>query len=406
MPKKLTQEYVENYCLERGYRVMSPYINTNTKIKLKNIETDNVGCQTFHDFKQGHRFDNPNAALKPKLTYKEYIEPFNKEGYQVNVTEEEYDNINNNTKIEVICPNGHQWKISRHSFISNRRCPMCNQIKLGGMSHGEKLVYCILSGNNIDFKREYSVEINGKTHRFDFYFEINDNRYLIEYDGTGHYEERAMGYFSGKLKERQRRDRVKDQYAKDNGIIMIRIPYTENTVDKVVKMMNDKMGLTFHKVEMYLSKKQDVVDYYLTHEPEEIMNEFKITQSTIQNYALDVLGMSKTDYLIKIGRKSEKQREVVDYYLNHSIKGTADRFSISRTTVCNYAQDIWGVNKEKYFVKTGKKVELQKEIVDYYLEHRLEETMSKFRIGSTAINRYFKKEYGMSKKDYLKTLDK
>lgn len=406
MPKKLTQEYVDRYCLERGYRVMNKYINNSTKIKLENIETSVTGEMKFGNFQQGQRFDNPNSKVKltqeyvseyceshgyylnsqyvnnctkiklenikiggigwqsfhsfkqgyrydtKKLTYQEYVQPFTNEGYIVLIDEEEYKDINTKTKIKVSCPNGHEWSVKRDNFTQHRRCPMCNQEKLGGMSHGERLIYSILSGNNIDFEREYSVRINGNLHKFDFYLELNNKKYFIEYDGKQHFKD-STGYLVGKLSKQQRKDRIKDQYALDNSIIMVRIPYTENTVSKVVRMINNKMGLDLHKVKVNAPKKQ----------------------------------------------------EVLDYYLNNGRKETVDRFMIDFTTICRYAQDIWGMSKEKYLIKIGRKAE-KKEITDYYLEHNLKETVGEFRINCETIRRYFKREYGMSKTEYLKTLDK
>lgn len=348
--RKLTQEYVENYCLERGYSVKSQYINANTKIKLQNIKTGIIGYMKFGNFQQGQRFDTKKGGIN-KLTYQEYIKHFIDEGYTVLIDEKEYKNINNHTKIKVLCPSGHEWSVNKNNFTNHQRCPMCNQ-ETSGMSHGERLIYSILSGNNIDFKREVSVRINGNLHKFDFYFKINGHRYFIEYDGVQHFEEQT-GYLKGRLEEQQRKDRIKDQYALDNSIIMIRIPYTENTVDKVVKMINNKMELDLHKVKVDAPKKQ----------------------------------------------------EVLDFYLNHIRKETADRFSISEVTVGNYAQDIWGMSREKYLIKIGKKVG-QKEVADYYLNHNLKETMKKFGVDITTVYKYFKNEYGMSKTDYLKTLDK
>lgn len=297
--KKLTQEYVEDYCLEQGYRVMSPYINVKTKIKLQNIKTSVIGWMRFNAFQQGQRFDNPNHSPK-KLTYQEYIQPFANEGYTVLIDEEEYRDINSHTKIKVLCPSGHDWEVSRANFIRNYRCVMCGQ-KISGMSHGERLIYSILSGNGIDFEREVSIYINRGLHRFDFYLEINNKKYFIEYDGIQHYKQR-YNYF-GSLIEQQRKDRIKDQYALDNNIQMVRIPYTENKVNKVVRMMNDKMGLDLHEVKVDVPKKQEILDYYLNHSRDETVDRFGISIATICRYTQDIWDMSKEKYLIKIGKK-------------------------------------------------------------------------------------------------------
>lgn len=293
--KKLTQEEVSRYCELQGYYLRSQYINNHTKIKIENIKTGAIGWQRFHDFQQGKRFDNLSHSPK-KLTYQEYIQLFANEGYTVLIDEEEYKNINSKTKIKLLCPSGHKWNVDRNHFTKHRRCPMCNQEKLGSMSHGERLIYSIFSGNGIDFNREVSIYINGELHRFDFYLELNNKKYFIEYDGIQHFEERT-GYLKGRLEEQQRKDKIKDKYALDNGIQMIRIPYTENTVDKVVKMINNKMGLDLHKIKVDAPKKQEVLDFYLNHIRKETADKFSISNATVGNYARDIWGMSKTEYL-------------------------------------------------------------------------------------------------------------
>lgn len=351
---KLTQEEVSGYCVSHGYYLRSQYVNSYTKIKLENIKTGAIGYMTFNSFQQGSRFDTHKGRIK--LTYQEYIRPFVNEGYQVDITEDEYNNVNSRTKVDVICSNGHKWSIARRTFTSSHQyCPICNQSGLGSMSYGERLIYSILIGNSINFKREVSVNIKGETHRFDFYLKLNNKKYFIEYDGIQHYKE-STGYLKGKLIERQRKDRVKDQYALDNGITMVRIPYTENTVEKVIRIMNDKTGLDFHKVKPDAPKKQGVLDYYLNHKLEETSDRFGVSIGTVFNYAKSIWGMSKTEYLVKISGKSEKQK--------------------------------------------------QKEIADYYLNNNQKETMNKFGISYTTLYKYFKNEYKMNKKDYLETLDK
>jgi len=293
--KKLTQEYVDRYCLERGYQIMSPYVNAQTKIKLQNIETGEIGGMKFNSFQQGRRFDTKRGGIN-KLTYQEYIKPFIYEGYNVLFDKSKYKTISANTKVLLECPNSHKWSVTRNKFTDRHdRCPICHSEEVGGMSLGERSIYSILSGNNINFKREVSIEINGENHRFDFYLELLNKKYFIEYDGEQHFKE--QGWFSSKLEERQRRDRVKDKYAKDNGITMVRIPYTENTVGKVIKIINDKTGLDLYRVKMDLPKRQEVVDYYLNHCQQETTDKFSISSGTIQTYTLEILGMSKRDYL-------------------------------------------------------------------------------------------------------------
>lgn len=59
--------------------------------------------------------------------------------------------------------------------------------------------------------------------RFDFY--INEDNYLIEYDGEQHFKD-TNGFFKTTLEEIQKRDIFKNQWCKENNIPLIRIPYT------------------------------------------------------------------------------------------------------------------------------------------------------------------------------------
>lgn len=61
--------------------------------------------------------------------------------------------------------------------------------------------------------------------RFDFY--LPDYNTLIEYDGSQHYHT-GTGIFDSpeKIQQIQKRDQIKNKFAQDNNITLIRIPYT------------------------------------------------------------------------------------------------------------------------------------------------------------------------------------
>lgn len=397
MPKKLTQEYVNKYCLERGYRVISQYINANTKIKLQNIKTGIIGYMKFGNFQQGKRFDTKKGGIN-KLTYQEYIKHFIDESYTVLINEKDYKDITTETKINVMCPNNHQWGVRRRNFISlNHRCPMCNQ-DTGGMSIGEKLVYQLLQGNHITFEREKSVYIDGDRYSFDFYFEIEEfgytDKFIIEYDGIQHYHD-SSGYMSGRLKQRRASDEIKDRYARENNIQMIRIPWLNDTVDKVLFVINGETGLDFKKVQVDLPTIQEIADYYLTHSIKETSDEFSIGNGTVRNYFKQTHGVSKTEYLGAPRATSILKQEIGDYYLNHTSKETGDKFNICRDTLREYFKQMYGMNKKEY-IGTSK----QEEVADYYLSHEAQETVNKFNIDIRRVTAYFKQIYGVNKTEY------
>lgn len=94
------------------------------------------------------------------------------------------------------------------------------------ISKGQDNIRDILFNNNVSFKQEYSITQDDKKYRFDFaVFDENGLSYLIEYDGEQHFHPvEQMGGEEG-YQERVKVDQVKNQWAKDHNIKLIRIPY-------------------------------------------------------------------------------------------------------------------------------------------------------------------------------------
>lgn len=108
-------------------------------------------------------------------------------------------------------------------------------------SIGEMNIQKILNNNNIQYKKEYTIKDLGKL-RFDFAIFKNNNLIrLIEFDGIQHFSEHT-GVWNSKdsLKERQKRDNIKNKYCKDNNIPLVRIPYWERDNITLDMIMGDK----------------------------------------------------------------------------------------------------------------------------------------------------------------------
>lgn len=95
-------------------------------------------------------------------------------------------------------------------------------------SLGEQIISSLLTENNIVFQQQKTFENcrfpdTNKLARFDFYI---DNRYLLEFDGIQHYSYTNKDW---NIKEHyiktKEHDEYKNQWCKDNGIVLIRIPY-------------------------------------------------------------------------------------------------------------------------------------------------------------------------------------
>jgi hypothetical protein len=99
-----------------------------------------------------------------------------------------------------------------------------------GLSGGSKRIYYFLDKNNIDFDIEYKFDKLlsdlGNPLRYDFAIFNNNKKvvYLIEYDDLQH--EKFIPYFHKTIENfnlAQKYDQMKNDYAKDNNIPLLRI---------------------------------------------------------------------------------------------------------------------------------------------------------------------------------------
>lgn len=122
------------------------------------------------------------------------------------------------------CDCGNYIDIYTSDFTSNHT-KSCGKCPDKG-SLGEQKIASILDEHGIEYIREYQFNncININKLRYDFYI-TNDN-YIIEFDGELHY-----GYGTGwntkeNFEKIKYRDKIKNEYCKNNNIPLIRIPYT------------------------------------------------------------------------------------------------------------------------------------------------------------------------------------
>ena len=125
-----------------------------------------------------------------------------------------------------ICDCGNVCKVSGHDLrTGNTKSCGCQRT----VSFGETKIQKILKDNNISYIKEYTNNLcrypnNNYLARFDFY--LPNYQTLIEYDGKQH-SISGKGNFDNpnKFKLTQEHDKFKNNWAKENGYIIIRIPY-------------------------------------------------------------------------------------------------------------------------------------------------------------------------------------
>lgn len=120
------------------------------------------------------------------------------------------------------CSCGNQ-KIISGALLRKGQSKSCGCLK----SAGEEKIASLLREHNIDFLTEKTFDTcyftdSNRAAKFDFYV---NNTYLIEYDGAQHYHDGTGWNTKEKLQKTQQHDLYKNNWCKENNIILIRIPY-------------------------------------------------------------------------------------------------------------------------------------------------------------------------------------
>ncbi len=176
---------------------------------------------------------------------------------------------NSNKKVWWICETHGAYKQQVYKKTSRKDgCPLC------GESKGEKTISTYLKENKINFNVQHTFDDCRDKSLLLFDFGVLDHHkklyLLIEYDGELHYK--AVEYFSGMkgLKAQQRRDRIKDNYCRQNRIPLLRIPYWN--LDNIENILNEVL-ISSNK----LSK--DEFYFYITNKTEELSCNEKVKAS-------------------------------------------------------------------------------------------------------------------------------
>lgn len=109
-------------------------------------------------------------------------------------------------------------------------------------SNGNKIFQSELIKHNIRYKAEKTFKgcKDKKLLRFDFYlYKTNE---VIEIDGEQH--KKIVGLFGGEegYNDRMRKDNIKNDYCKKNGIKITRIPYETNKIEIYRNLVDEKIN--------------------------------------------------------------------------------------------------------------------------------------------------------------------
>ena len=200
----------------------TPFIATTTDINRQKVKS--CGC------------------MKSKLTGQAHFQDITGEIFgELKVLERDYEYPQNGKKPRTYwkckCSCGNIISIGREHLVGRNQssCGCKNSI-------GELNINKILSNNNINYKSQYT-NTNLKTNKngylkYDFAIIENDKVIrLIEFDGPQHYKQEDR---FGKLEDIQYRDNLKNNYAKENNIPLVRIPYYKRDCITLEDLMGDR----------------------------------------------------------------------------------------------------------------------------------------------------------------------
>ena len=222
--------YYYNECIKKG--VDKPLLNQKYLGNSKNI---------FHRCKNNHIYlQCPSSNLRgvgcPKckqVNNNHYYKVWNNLGVDLPV--EDINVTNCYTKVNFKCSKGHIYNqsVNQHKFYG---CPVCNE------SHGEHYIRNYLDKNGIKYEPQKKFkDLKDKTYlSYDFY--LSDYNILIEYQGQQHYEPiKFNGKNNSNLEKQQYHDKLKREYAKNNGYKLLELKYTLNTQELVDKYLDRRI---------------------------------------------------------------------------------------------------------------------------------------------------------------------
>ena len=224
---KTNEEYIQE-CKSKEYDLpIEEYINASTKIKHM--------CKQGHVYKQKPK-DHlqgcgcPYCFGTPKKTAQQYIKECKQLGLDLPI--ENY--IDAKTPINHMCKQGHVYKQAPYYRLHYYcGCPICSQ------SHGEKFIQNYLDKHNIPYITQKTFSnLKDKTYlSYDFY--LPKQKVLIEYQGKQHFVAGGNGnldkdYFP----TQQYHDKLKRDYAVNNGYTLLEPTYKLDTQEKVNKYLD------------------------------------------------------------------------------------------------------------------------------------------------------------------------
>lgn len=412
--KRYNYEEVKNFINNLGYILLdSEYINNRTPMTIQ----DKNGYKYKISFDNLKQFKNPKFVDKHNPYSIENIKIWVKNNTDYKLLSTTYKNCD--SKLKLKCSRGHKFEMSWHNLYShNYNCPKCShkqsseetviysvapwmmdlgvskedakkylpqssqkitvtcpncgrekQIKISdiykrksigcscgdGISYNEKFIISLLDQLNIKYQHDnYWLE----NKRYDFYFEYNDNKYIIECHGVQHYSEYGFKSYGGRsLQEEQENDKFKKELALKNGIdCYIELDCRKSNINWIKNsIINSKLNnifnlskINWNTCEEFSQKNiiKEVCNYWNNKDENDttttIGKIFNLSKITIIDYLKKGTKLGWCDYDPNQERKSHKKPtnvKAVEVYKNNILIG---EFT-SIQELSNKSEELYGI---------------------------------------------------------------
>lgn len=232
-----------HHITEGEYELVGDYLGYSVLTLVRHLSCGEAYRVKVNNFLQGKRC--PHCFGTPLKTTKEY------EAEVKGLVGGEYCVVGDyiNAKTDVVMYHttcGNPYRVRPNNFLSGYRCPHCAE------SRGERSIREYLTTHTYVFTPQYKINECHDINPLPFDFAVHFRNYdvLIEYDGEQHSHPVD---FAGKgdlwaleqFRETQRRDRIKDDYCRANGIQLIRIDYTQfDEIETILEHKLSALGVT------------------------------------------------------------------------------------------------------------------------------------------------------------------
>lgn len=361
MANKYNNETINKMCEELGIKARIKDGQQYKNIKTKMIWINENGEEFVRDWntlrqrkdtrknidENGNVINLLTKSLTPYSEIRNFIENFQDMGYKLDMTKEEYINAaygkTNHGKGSRYLNITHKELIdSWITTLENFKQGAITKVNYGSL--GEILTESILKGNNLEYYTQVPVynNKNEKTKQsIDFKVVTWNKIYFIEYDGSQHFVPSNLFGGEEELRNRKERDEFKDSYVNRVGGIMIRIPYTMTSLQDVRYVLESVMNISLEKYETIgkLRNRKEIAEYYKNHSIHETSEKYKISDNYIRKSFTMIFDKSKMEMIESgeiivehkenVERFGDRTREICFYYLTHTKLETQNKFNIS-----------------------------------------------------------------------------